>query len=139
MLGEASCFRRSRNAFGCTLFGCVGLLLLAACDFGGEADTRDEGLPAAPKSPMRLLPLQPPGAPLDTLPPDQRVALILGLQAELKAHGYEPVSVDGVLWPDNIAAIRQYQRDADLVVDGQASKELLDHLKFAQPQIRKRE
>jgi peptidoglycan hydrolase-like protein with peptidoglycan-binding domain len=35
--------------------------------------------------------------------------------------------------PRTAAAIRRYQRDAGLPVDGVASRELLDHLKFVLP------
>ena len=72
---------------------------------------------------------------VDDMPPEMRQAYIRGIQEELSAHGYEPGPADGLLGPETRTAIRKYQRDAGLAVDGVASKELLDHLKFAQPRI----
>ena len=72
---------------------------------------------------------------VDDMPPEMRRAYILGIQEELAAHDYDPGPADGLLGPQTHKAIRKYQRDAGLPVDGKASKELLDHLKFAQPRI----
>jgi peptidoglycan hydrolase-like protein with peptidoglycan-binding domain len=62
-------------------------------------------------------------------------AYIVGIQEELLAHGYYVGSVDGIVGKRTKGAIRQYQRDAGLSVDGVATKELLDHLKFAIPKV----
>lgn len=72
---------------------------------------------------------------VDDMPPEMRLAYIRGIQEELSSNGYDPGPADGLLGPQTRAAIRKYQRDAGLAVDGVASKELLDHLKFAQPRI----
>jgi peptidoglycan hydrolase-like protein with peptidoglycan-binding domain len=72
---------------------------------------------------------------VDDMPPEMRRAYIRGIQEELAAHGYDPGPADGLLGPKTREAIGKYQRDAGLAVDGVASKELLDHLKFAQPRI----
>ena len=72
---------------------------------------------------------------VDDMPPEMRQAYIRGIQEELAAHHYDPGASDGLLGPKTRAAIRKYQRDAGLAVDGIASKELLDHLKFAQPRV----
>ena len=75
---------------------------------------------------------------VDDMTPEMRRAYIRGIQEELAAHGYDPGPADGMLGPRTHTAIRGYQRDAGLAVDGAASKELLDHLKFAQPRVRAR-
>ena len=67
--------------------------------------------------------------------PGMRNAYIVGIQEELVAHGYRAGPPDGVIGRKTTGAIRQYQRDAGLPVDGQATKELLDHLKFALPKV----
>ena len=72
---------------------------------------------------------------VDEMPPEMRKAYIRGIQEELAAHRYDPGPADGLLGPRTHKAIRKYQRDAGLPVDGAASKELLDHLKFAQPRV----
>ncbi len=72
---------------------------------------------------------------VDEMPRDMRRAYIRGIQQELAAHGYDPGPADGLIGPRTQRAIRKYQRDAGLGVDGVASKELLDHLKFAQPKV----
>ena len=76
--------------------------------------------------------------PVDQMPDQMERAYIIGLQEELQAHGYKPGSVDGVLGARTKQAIRQYQRDAGLQVNGVASKELLDHMKFALPKVNAR-
>lgn len=72
---------------------------------------------------------------VDEMNPEMRVAYIRGIQEELAAHGYAPGPADGILGPRTRGAIRTYQRDAGLPVDGRATKELLDHLKFAVPRV----
>ena len=75
---------------------------------------------------------------VEEMPPIMESAYIRGIQQELALHGYRPGAVDGTLGGGTRRAIRDYQRDAGLKVDGEASRELLDHLKFAQPKVRKR-
>ncbi len=67
----------------------------------------------------------------DQLPRPMRRALIVGIQEELNNRGYDAGPVDGIAGARTRTAIRSYQRDAGLPVDGVPSKELLDHLKFA--------
>lgn len=76
-------------------------------------------------------PLQPAvrrgGIPVDAMPPVTRAAYLAGIEEELAAHGYDRGPLE--------AAIRAYQLDAGLPVDGVATKELLDHLKFVLPKV----
>lgn len=65
-------------------------------------------------------------------------AYVRGIQDELVAHGYRPGATDGIPGRRTRAAIRTYQRDAGLPVTGDASKELLDHLKFVLPKVNAR-
>ncbi|MEQ8354727.1 MAG: peptidoglycan-binding protein [Kiloniellaceae bacterium] len=60
---------------------------------------------------------------------------IRGIQKELLAHGYRPGAPDGIAGPRTRDAIRAYQDDAGLEVDGRPSKRLLDHLKFTLPKV----
>ena len=62
-------------------------------------------------------------------------AYIRGIQTQLRSHGYDAGPVDGVMGSQTRAAIRAYQRDAGLAVDGEAGPGLLDHLKFVQPPV----
>lgn len=58
-----------------------------------------------------------------------------GVQKELLAHGYRAGPPDGVAGPRTRAAVRAYQADAGLTVDGRPTRQLLDHLKFALPKV----
>ena len=108
-------------------------LLAAALVLALTAGTR-----AAPRVPYVVPPSSPasaarPVAATESLPPQMEAAYLRGIQKELRAHGYDAGPVDGRMGPRTAAAIRRYQRDAGLPVDGVASKQLLDHLKFALP------
>lgn len=80
-------------------------------------------------------PLPPAAAQLAQAPTQMQTAYVRGVQKELLAHGYRPGPVDGIAGRQTRAAVRAYQRDAGLPVDGVADKRLLDHLKFAQPKV----
>ena len=67
------------------------------------------------------------------MPGETYRAYVKGAQEELTRHGYDAGPPDGTLGSRTETAIRRYQRDAGLPVDGCASKELLDHLKFHLP------
>ena len=93
---------------------------------------------------VEALPLSPPGLPVTPATAlVQRVqassaaeeVYVRGIQKELLAHGYKAGPVDGVAGPRTRAAIREYQNDAGLTADGRATKQLLDHLKFALPKV----
>jgi len=80
-------------------------------------------------------PLPPAAAQLAQAPTQMQTTYVRGVQKELLAHGYRPGPVDGVAGRQTRAAVRAYQRDAGLPVDGVADKRLLDHLKFARPKV----
>ncbi len=80
-------------------------------------------------------PLPPAASQLAQAPTQMQTAYVRGVQKELLAHGYRPGPVDGIAGRQTRAAVRAYQRDAGLRVDGIADKRLLDHLKFAQPKV----
>ncbi len=74
-------------------------------------------------------------AAVDAMPEQMRIAFVRGIQEELADHGYAPGPADGIMGAQTRGAIRAYQTDAGLPVDGVATKELLDHLKFVQPRV----
>lgn len=98
-------------------------------------------LQSASQAGMLIQPGPPPSGltqidiPVDEMAPETARAYITSIQEELTEHGYNPGPVDGKMGPKTHAAIRAYQRDAGLPVDGFATKELLEHLKFAQPKV----
>lgn len=61
---------------------------------------------------------------------------LVDLQWQLALHGYDPGPADGTAGPRTLSAIRQYQADAGLPVDGAATRSLLDHLQFTVPAVR---
>lgn len=67
------------------------------------------------------------------MPPAMAKAYILGIQEKLAQKGYNPGPIDGVVGAGTREAIRAYQRDADLPVDGVPTDSLLDHLTFVAP------
>lgn len=73
--------------------------------------------------------------PLDDLDPGLRRIYVVGIQEALAARGYDPGPADGVAGSRTRAAIRRYQTDAGLPVDGQPSPALLNHLKFVGGQV----
>lgn len=62
--------------------------------------------------------------------PQMGAAYVEKIQVELAARGYKPGPVDGLMGPRTRSAIRAYQRDVGLPVDGVASKELLEYILF---------
>ncbi len=92
--------------------------------------------PAFPGLPTAVLPVSGvivPAASVETMLLETEEAYVRSIQKELRAHGYDAGPIDGRIGPQTRAAIRRYQRDAGLPVDGAASKQLLDHLKFVLP------
>lgn len=105
----------------------------AAAAWTGSAAAAWLGAPPSPDTPRGLyVPVE---TTVDQMPPEMGLAYIRGIQEELAAHGYKPGPVDGVVGGRTRGAIRAYQKDAGLPVTGAASRELLDHLKFAAPKV----
>ncbi len=101
---------------------------VAAWSTGAPAQTAEPAATARPPFVTRV----------DEMPPQMRRAYILGIQEELEAHGYVVGEKDAIIGKRTKGAIRLYQRDAGLPVDGVATKELLDHLKFSSPKVEAR-
>lgn len=57
------------------------------------------------------------------------VSLVSGIQGALLAHGYDPGPVDGRMGPGTAEAISSYQQANGLLVTGQPSKALLEHMR----------
>ena len=55
-------------------------------------------------------------------------ALVIGIQTELNTLGYDPGPIDGIMGPRTAVAISRYQTDHKLLIDGQASVELAQHI-----------
>ncbi len=69
------------------------------------------------------------------MPAGMRAAYIVAIQKELAIHGFDSGQINGTVTRDTVQAVRDYQSAAGLPVDGQLSRDLLDHLKFASPKI----
>lgn len=54
---------------------------------------------------------------------------VADVQRNLAAAGYDPGPADGIAGPKTRDAIRRYQRDHDLLVDGDPSPELAAHIR----------
>jgi peptidoglycan hydrolase-like protein with peptidoglycan-binding domain len=111
-----------------TLFALAALALSFAASqpAAAQVEELEFARPADPVVPVT-------GTRVDDMIPQMRTAYIRGIQEELVAHDYHPGPADGITGPMTRDAIRHYQRDAGLEVHGVATKELLDHLKFALP------
>lgn len=72
---------------------------------------------------------------VDSMPDQMRTATIRAIQETLNEKGFKAGPVDGAMGPRTRNAIRDYQRKAGLPVDGVASKDVLDHMKFAKPEV----
>jgi len=72
----------------------------------------------------------PPAAAAETARPQLAQASVTAeLQRELNALGYDAGPVDGLMGARTRSAIQGYQRDRGLVVDGQPSSALLEHVR----------
>ncbi len=58
----------------------------------------------------------------------ETAALVKRVQHALARCGYDPGPIDGFARPQTAQAIRQYQRDFGLAVDGNPSRNLADHI-----------
>jgi peptidoglycan hydrolase-like protein with peptidoglycan-binding domain len=73
------------------------------------------------------------GVPVQAMPGQSGLAYAASIQEELNIRGYNAGPVDGIVGSKTRRAIRHYQKDYGLPVDGCATRELLEHLKFVAP------
>jgi peptidoglycan hydrolase-like protein with peptidoglycan-binding domain len=71
------------------------------------------------------------------VPEQIQAAYVRTAQTELNINGYDAGRPDGQASLKTQAAVRDYQRDAQLPVDGCVTKLLLDHLQFVLPKVEK--
>lgn len=115
--------------------GRIALLALAAIVFWALAKpAAGMTLPPVPDHVPAPTPLVMAQA-VDAMPEQIRSATIRAIQETLNEKGFRAGPVDGAMGPRTRSAIRDYQRKAGLPVDGVASKEVLDHMKFARPEV----
>ena len=62
------------------------------------------------------------------LNPRRRSSVVVGTQESLAQLGYDPGPADGLMGPRTEAAIREYQSEHSLLIDGRPSNELSRHL-----------
>jgi peptidoglycan hydrolase-like protein with peptidoglycan-binding domain len=62
--------------------------------------------------------------------PGLEIEAVRDIQRELQTHGYKPGAVDGVPGPRTCNAVRRYQKDAGLEVDGVLDPKLQNHMHF---------
>ncbi len=122
---------RGSGPAGIKALALVLSIFLAASAQAGVIVT-DLAPPATDQANPLFVPIQ---TTVDQMPPAMANAYVRGIQEELAIHGYRPGVVDGIAGVRTVRAIRQYQRDAGLPINGLATKELLDHLKFALPKV----
>ena len=60
--------------------------------------------------------------------PSSRQATVASIQNGLRDLGYDPGPIDGIYGNRTTQAIRQYQKDRGLRVDGEATAALADHI-----------
>jgi peptidoglycan hydrolase-like protein with peptidoglycan-binding domain len=68
--------------------------------------------------------------PANVVPESRRHAVVSSIQTQLSEIGKYDGDVDGLVGPKTREAIAAYQRAHDLPVDGEATEELLDHIRF---------
>lgn len=61
-------------------------------------------------------------------PAGHGASTVAAIQQQLNRLGYDAGSADGLAGPRTSAAIRQYQRDHKLLIDGRATPELFNHM-----------
>jgi hydrogenase-4 component B len=62
--------------------------------------------------------------------PGLETEAVRDIQRQLQAHGYKPGAVDGLLGPRTCNAVRRYQKEAGLEVDGVLDQKLQNHMHF---------
>ena len=115
--------------------GRIALLALAAIAFWALAKpAAGMTLPPVPDHAPVPTPLVLAQA-VDSMSEQSRIATIRAIQETLNEKGFKAGPADGAMGPRTRGAIRDYQRKAGLPVDGVASKDVLDHMKFARPDV----
>jgi peptidoglycan hydrolase-like protein with peptidoglycan-binding domain len=104
-------------------------------ELGTVVPAAGEPTPGQPAPLPAVAPALTQEAPMPEAPPLARQALV-DLQWQLALHGYDPGPADGNPGPRTTAAIRHYQADAALPVDGAPTQALLDHLQYTVPAVR---
>ncbi len=78
---------------------------------------------------------QPPQAPQAYQQPAPSAQLVRDVQSELTALGYDVGAIDGQLGARTINAVQSYQYNNNLLVDGQVTQQLLDHVRTKRAQL----
>lgn len=106
----------------------VASLLLAACESAPVSKTEPaKPAPAAPREPA------PARAQPATPEVDNEGMTVYELQDRLAALGYKPGTVDGVLGPRTLDALKKFQGDKNLAVTGTLNVETIRALRSAKP------
>lgn len=126
--GTVTAIRHYQADAGLAVDGRPTRALLDHLQFTVPAVRNAAAQPVSSPSPPRQAAVLP--GPLDQLDVGLKRAYVVGIQQALEARGYRPGPADGVAGQRTRAAIRRYQSDAGLPVDGQPTPELLNRLKF---------
>ncbi len=78
---------------------------------------------------------QPPQAPQAYQQPGPNAQLVRDVQSELTALGYDVGAIDGQVGARTINAVQSYQYNNNLLVDGQVTQQLLDHVRTKRAQL----
>ncbi len=78
---------------------------------------------------------QPPAAPQTFQQPGPNAQLVRDVQSELSALGYDVGAIDGQVGARTINAVQSYQYNNNLLVDGQVTQQLLDHVRTKRAQL----
>lgn len=101
-----------------------------------RAFQRDSGLAASGEIDEALLAaLRRPAAEGHLAEAGRLAAAVAEVQRELSQHGYWSGPQSGAMSPALRQAILEYQADAGLPASGQVSDHLLDHLRYARPEV----
>lgn len=84
--------------------------------------------PKPPETTASITPQQPPRVDVQA-PPRSRAELVSEIQRELTRRGFYEGTADGRVGPRTAAAIRDYETSVGLRVSGEASEQLLTHLR----------
>ena len=104
-------------------------LCLAACESAPPKSEPAKPAPAAPREPSPA-----PARPQQAAPEAESEGMtVYELQDRLAALGYKPGTVDGVLGPRTVDALKKFQSDKNLAVTGTINAETIRALRTAKP------